>query len=223
MSSVGRYFSDLWQGMASTLIGMQVTGRNAFTRPVTELYPHAKYQVPKGYRGILDCKMEDCTGCLACARACPVNCIHIKTSRRDPEDFATASDGTAIKLWTTQFDIDMSLCMECGLCTDPCPTECLTMSAQYELAAPNKKALYLEFAVDAERAEAAARRTAERKAAEARAAAKAAAAAGTAGDGAAGAGPQPAAPAGGSEALGAPAMPAAPAPPQPAPEKEAGE
>jgi hypothetical protein len=39
----------------------------------------------------------------------------------------------------------------------------------------NKRKLYLEFAVDAERAEAAARRVAERKAAEAAAAASAAA------------------------------------------------
>ena len=171
MSAVSKYFSDIYKAVATTLDGMAVTGRNAFRRPVTEFYPHHKYQVPKGYRGILHCKMEDCTGCLACARACPVNCIHIKTQKRDPEDFSKASDGTPIKLWTTQFDIDMSLCMECGLCTEPCPTECLTMTPQYELAAGSKKSLYLEFAVDAERAEAAARRAAEKKAAEAREAA----------------------------------------------------
>src|SRR5512140_233596 len=128
MSAVSKYFSDIYKGIATTLVGMAVTGRNAFTRPVTEFYPNEKYVVPKGYRGILHNKIEDCTGCMACARACPVNCIYIKTQKRDAEDFATASDGTAIKLWTTQFDIDMSLCMECGLCTDPCPTECLTTS-----------------------------------------------------------------------------------------------
>jgi formate hydrogenlyase subunit 6/NADH:ubiquinone oxidoreductase subunit I len=31
-----------------------------------------------------------------------------------------------------KFDIDMSLCMYCGLCTEVCPTECLTMKSGLE-------------------------------------------------------------------------------------------
>ena len=32
-----------------------------------------------------------------------------------------------VVFYLDQFDIDMSLCMYCGLCTEVCPTECLTM------------------------------------------------------------------------------------------------
>jgi formate hydrogenlyase subunit 6/NADH:ubiquinone oxidoreductase subunit I len=32
-----------------------------------------------------------------------------------------------VVFYLDKFDIDMSLCMYCGLCTEVCPTECLTM------------------------------------------------------------------------------------------------
>jgi len=148
VNKVKTYFSNIYRAVLTTLIGMTVTGRYAFKKPVTEMYPRVKRKVSARYRGILHNKIEDCTGCLACARACPVDCIHIATTKRHPDNFGTATDGTGIKLWTTQFDIDMALCMECGLCTYPCPTHCLTMSPEYELAVNDKKAMYLEFALE---------------------------------------------------------------------------
>jgi NADH-quinone oxidoreductase subunit I len=146
MSKLTAYFANIYKAVATTLAGMAVTGKYAFKRPVTLRYPEVKHKIPERYRGILHNKIEDCIGCLACARACPVNCIHIKTSRRAPENVGKASDGTPIKLWLTQYDIDMSLCMLCGLCTIPCPTHCLTMSKQYEMAVYEKGGMYLRFA-----------------------------------------------------------------------------
>ena len=35
------------------------------------------------------------------------------------------------------FDIDMSLCCYCNLCTYPCPTECIYMTPEYEFATGN--------------------------------------------------------------------------------------
>ena len=32
------------------------------------------------------------------------------------------------------FDIDMSLCCYCNLCTYPCPTNCIYMTPEYEFA-----------------------------------------------------------------------------------------
>lgn len=148
MNKVKTYFGNIYKGVITAFIGMMVTGRYVFKRPCTLRYPEVRPKVPDRYRGILHNKIEDCTGCMACARACPVDCIHIKTTKRHPDNFGKASDGTGIKLWTTQFDIDMSLCMECGLCTYPCPTHCLTMSHQYELAVNDKKAMYLVFATE---------------------------------------------------------------------------
>ena len=37
-----------------------------------------------------------------------------------------------VVFYLDQFDIDMSLCMYCGLCTEVCPTECLTMKDTLE-------------------------------------------------------------------------------------------
>jgi formate hydrogenlyase subunit 6/NADH:ubiquinone oxidoreductase subunit I len=195
MNAAAKYFSDVYSAVASTLAGMAVTGRTAFKKPVTELYPHTKYVPGDRYRGVLFNKISDCSGCAACARACPVNCITVETCRRDPEDFGTASDGTPMKLWVTRFDIDESLCMFCGLCTEPCPTQALIMTKQYEMATANKSDLHLSFAVDGHRAEEAARKAAEKKKAEAAAAAAAAAQA---------------------PAEAAPAVPAAPKPVPPA-------
>jgi NADH-quinone oxidoreductase subunit I len=165
MRALTGYFRNIYRAVLTTLIGMTVTGRYAFRAPVTLRYPEEKHKVPERYRGILHNKIEDCIGCYACARACPVDCIHIKTTKRHPDNHGKASDGTPIKLWTTQFDIDMALCMECGLCTYPCPTECLTMTHEYELAVNDKKGMYLEFATrrDREMAQADAERLAREK------------------------------------------------------------
>ncbi|RKU28444.1 hypothetical protein C6497_09360 [Candidatus Poribacteria bacterium] len=37
-----------------------------------------------------------------------------------------------VVFYLDQFDIDMSLCMYCGLCTEVCPTECLVMKDSLE-------------------------------------------------------------------------------------------
>ncbi|HEX6738826.1 MAG TPA: hypothetical protein VF310_11160, partial [Vicinamibacteria bacterium] len=39
-----------------------------------------------------------------------------------------------IKLDVHVFDIDMSLCCYCNLCTYPCPTDCIYMTPEYEFA-----------------------------------------------------------------------------------------
>jgi NADH-quinone oxidoreductase subunit I len=195
MNAVRKYISDIYSGLATALVGMGVTGRTAFKKPVTMEYPQQKWTVPGGYRGILHNRQEDCIGCLACARACPVDCIHIEIYKRDKDEYGVTSDGTKITQWVPQFDIDMSLCMVCGLCTEVCPTECLTMTDQYELAVGDKRGMYLEFALERDK------EIVKRKMAEKEAAAKEAAAAAAAAPAAA---PGPA-------AAGAPAPAAAPA------------
>ncbi len=81
--------------------------------------------------------------------ACPVDCIYMTTERRgkqEPPIFA--ADGTPIKLRVTQFDIDMSLCCYCNLCTYPCPTHCLVMTPEYEFAVHTKQDFLYRFAKD---------------------------------------------------------------------------
>jgi formate hydrogenlyase subunit 6/NADH:ubiquinone oxidoreductase subunit I len=129
------------------LNSMWVASRHFFTPSVTLQYPTEKWKMPERSRAKLFNRVEDCIGCSSCARACPTNCISIQTEKRgkdEPERFA--SDGTAIKLRIVKFDIDMTLCCYCGLCTFPCPTQCLTMTGAYEYSVYDKKDHIYHFA-----------------------------------------------------------------------------
>jgi len=129
------YFKDVWEGFWTVLVGMKITWRHLFTQKVTLQYPEEKWQLPPKSRMRLFMKYEDCIGCGQCARACPVDCIYIKTDKRPAAAPAIwAADGTPIKLDTKVFDIDMSLCCYCNLCTYPCPTNCIYMTPEYEFA-----------------------------------------------------------------------------------------
>jgi len=133
---VREWLSDLWEGFYTVLVGMKITWRHLFVDKVTLHYPEEKWTLPPKSRMRLFMKYEDCIGCGQCARACPVDCIYIKTEKRPTTKPAIwAADGTPIKLDTHVFDIDMSLCCYCNLCTYPCPTNCIYMTPEYEFAA----------------------------------------------------------------------------------------
>jgi NADH-quinone oxidoreductase subunit I len=144
------YFKDIGRGIVTTLQSMWVTLPHLF-RPnngYTIQYPTQRWQMPERSRSKLFNKIEDCIGCGQCARVCPTNCIEIKTEKRGKDEPAVfASDGTAIKLRTFVFDIDMTLCCYCGLCTFPCPTHCLVMTTEYEYSVYDKREHLSHFAV----------------------------------------------------------------------------
>jgi formate hydrogenlyase subunit 6/NADH:ubiquinone oxidoreductase subunit I len=130
-----QWFADVWEGFWTVLVGMKITWRHLFTWSITLRYPEQRWPLPPRSRMRLFMKYEDCIGCGQCVRACPVNCITLKSDKRpagSPPVYA--SNGQPIKLDVTAFDIDMSLCCYCGLCTYPCPTNCLYMTPEYEFA-----------------------------------------------------------------------------------------
>ena len=141
------YFRNLGLGIITVLKSMGVAWRHLFTRSVTLQYPTEKWGMPERSRARLFNKIEDCIGDGQCGRVCPTSCIAIKTEKRgkdEPEVFA--SDGTAIKLRVIQYDIDMTLCCYCGLCTFSCPTQCLTMTGAYEYSVYDKNDHIYHFA-----------------------------------------------------------------------------
>jgi formate hydrogenlyase subunit 6/NADH:ubiquinone oxidoreductase subunit I len=187
---------------------MRITIKQFFEPNVTHQYPYEHdyekkrnvREIPKGYRGQLYNRMEDCIGCKKCEMICPVDCIaidatklpkgehlwdsmnvvHLKdrreiigiiegddkkaksadsitltniTSRQGPQEVIDRLEASTdesrtqtfssdeisrivtrnpVVFYLEQFDIDMSLCMYCGLCTEVCPTECLTMKDSLE-------------------------------------------------------------------------------------------
>jgi len=141
------YFSNISAAITTLVDGMKVT-MGYFVRPreyVTLQYPDEVWPVPSRNIGVgeldtyntirskLTVNIDDCIGCKACERACPVNCIKIDTYKGGPdEDLGTTSNGTKIKLLVANFTIDMSECMFCDLCTPPCPEDCITMTPDYQ-------------------------------------------------------------------------------------------
>jgi len=104
--------------------GMAVTMKNALRRPITTQYPEQKLNISRRTRGNqLVWDKERCIACSMCAKACPVQCIDMVTSR-----------GQNNKLQVDKMDYDAGLCIFCGLCVEACPKTCLFLTAEYEKA-----------------------------------------------------------------------------------------
>ena len=117
---------------------------------VTIQYPSETIPTPDFSRNRLHNDADDCIACNQCANACPVNCITIESFKATPDDIeelGTTSDGSKKKLWLSKFDIDMAKCMYCGLCTYPCPTECLTMTPVHDFAEVDRSNFNYHFSV----------------------------------------------------------------------------
>ncbi|MBN2241236.1 MAG: NADH-quinone oxidoreductase subunit I [Acidobacteria bacterium] len=143
------YFRNIGQGIMTIVSSMAIAGRHLFTPSVTLQYPKEKWLLPERSRMRLMNKIEDCIGCGQCARSCPTECILVKTEKRGKEEAPVfASDGTAKKLRTYVFDIDMALCCYCGLCTFACPTQCLIMTGEYEYSVYDKDEHIYHFAAE---------------------------------------------------------------------------
>jgi len=142
-----QWFLDLWEGFYTVLVGMKITWRHLFNQNVTLQYPEVRWPLPPKSRMRLFMKYEDCIGCGQCVRACPVQCIHVKADKRDAKAAPIyASNGQVIKLDVKVFDIDMSLCCYCNLCTYPCPTDCIYMTPEYEFASTDLSSHLYHFA-----------------------------------------------------------------------------
>ncbi len=146
MNPVAEYFGNIYRGIKTAMIGMQITFKHLFTRAVTIQYPTVKMKLPERARNRLYVNMDDCIGCDQCAMACPVDCIDIETIKSAPEDnLGMTSTGQKKRLYVPVFDIDIAKCCYCGLCVYPCPTECIKMTDVYEFSEFDRHNLIYSF------------------------------------------------------------------------------
>lgn len=121
------YLRNIFDTAATVFEGMAVTCSHFVRQPSTVQYPdrtdlRVQDTLPFRYRGILEVDLEICTGCLACERACPIDCIVIDATK----------DKQTKQMLLTRFDIDIAKCMYCGLCSEPCPTGSIHHTPEFE-------------------------------------------------------------------------------------------
>jgi NADH-quinone oxidoreductase subunit I len=140
MGAAATYFRHLKEAVTSIFDGMAVSASHLIRRPYTIQYPdripvRLQDTLPFRYRGILDVDMEICTGCLACDRACPIDCIAI----------AIEKNAQTREIVISQFDIDIAKCMYCGLCSEVCPTGSIHHTTEFEGADFSLESLIRRF------------------------------------------------------------------------------
>lgn len=173
------YLRTIRESVTTLVTGMTITWKhmvNIRKGNVTLQYPEERWPRPErdiGFdqddynviRSRLHVDMDDCIGCLKCERACPVDCIKIETEKVDKgEDIpdvghtGITSNGTKKALLLTRFDIDMTECCYCNLCTYPCPEECIYMTGgpnsekhpiDYEFSQFDRNEMVYRFAKEA--------------------------------------------------------------------------
>lgn len=145
--TAGQYFRDIYDTVVSVFIGMKITLRYVFMRPVTVRYPEHKLSFAPRYRGIHEFELNKCIACDLCAKACPVDCIYIEKTapRRIDKNTGLVDENDPKNGKLTRFAIDYSKCLFCALCTEPCPTECIHMGKLHDLSAYSRAEAVVEF------------------------------------------------------------------------------
>jgi NADH-quinone oxidoreductase subunit I len=146
--TVGQYFRDIYDTVTSVFIGMKITLRYLFMKPVTVRYPEQRLSFAPRYRGVHEFELNKCIACDLCAKACPVDCIYIEKTgpRRIDKNTGLVDESDPKNGTLTRFAIDYSKCLFCALCTEPCPTDCIHMGKLHDLSAYSRAEAVIEFA-----------------------------------------------------------------------------
>jgi len=125
------------------LKGLAVTGANMLQsfyrkdRMTTIQYPEQQAAISPNFRnfpflvydGDDPIKGLRCTACSICENECPPKCIYIVLERDE--------NGKSLKR-PKVFDIDVSVCMNCGICAEVCPFDSIYMDGEFEVATQDR-------------------------------------------------------------------------------------
>ncbi|WP_295940459.1 4Fe-4S binding protein [uncultured Alistipes sp.] len=136
------YIKGLFHGLGSLLTGLGVTGREFFTRKVTEQYPENRATLKMFDRFCGELTMphdaegnNKCIACGLCQSACPNDTILVLSEMvEDPE-----TGKSKRKLVLHRYDLGS--CMFCHLCVNVCPTDAIRFSTDFEHAVYTREKL----------------------------------------------------------------------------------
>ena len=141
MKKIVQYFIDVVEGAWSLVVGLSVTIRYFFKKPVTVLYPKERLPIKK-FKGpiafVTDEKTDDhlCIACNACIKVCPSRCMSLVAKK-------SAVDGKRV---LTDFKVNYMLCSLCSLCIDVCPTDALKHDdPNYDMVSLTQKDLVMDL------------------------------------------------------------------------------
>ena len=139
--NIKEYFSSIFTGTHSLLKGMQVTGKELFTKKVTEQYPENRgtLKIADRFRGTLQFVYDDegyhkCTACRTCERNCPNGTITITTQ-------AVELPNGKKKMKLDKYLYDLGSCTFCDLCVTSCPFHAIEFSNDFEQAVFRREVL----------------------------------------------------------------------------------
>lgn len=129
--------TGILKGLAQTALNLVGTFRKPEERLVTVQYPEQKPVLKENFRTIpfLVFDGDDpekglrCTACKICEKECPPQCILI-----EPERDANGKLTKHPKV----FDVDLAICMNCGICAEVCPFDSIKMDSVYEITADDR-------------------------------------------------------------------------------------
>jgi len=134
MSSILKYFSGLFTGIKSLLVGMSVTWKELWTKKVTQQYPENRdtLVISDRFRAELTMPHDEnnehaCTACGICEMNCPNGTITVNSKMIELED------GKKKKILDT-YVWDLGMCTFCNLCVLTCPSSAIKFENTFENA-----------------------------------------------------------------------------------------
>jgi NADH-quinone oxidoreductase subunit I len=136
MNSFFKYFSEIFTGVRSLLVGMTVTGKYFFSPRaiVTEQYPENRktLQMFDRFKGEVimphdASNQHRCTGCGICETNCPNGSIEVISMRVE------SPEGKKVRIIDKHI-YHLSMCTFCSLCVKTCPSNALAFGQEFEHA-----------------------------------------------------------------------------------------
>ncbi len=121
-------------------------------KPVTRDYPTYHKPLPERDRAfpllLWDKQIDEpfCTGCHACERACPVECMTVLM--KDNPNHRSVGGNSGRRKIIDKFWIDYARCMRCNICVEVCNFDAIAMNNTWqghELSVYDRKDLVMDL------------------------------------------------------------------------------